>query len=336
MRATGIGSMPGTDLPQTLRMILGMPLLPWLPELPARGVWAGIIGRTAAMLDGLAVDLQPAGWRLTDAAGGDQTRARSLLRHDLDELEEALAGLVEADPAAAPVVRITMAGPWTMAACVERPRGDRVLADHGARRELADSLGQGASGLLAELRRRMPDVTFSCQLDEPMLPAVMNGGVPTASGFSKHRQVDLPVACELLARLVEPLRAQVDEVGLHCCAAGLDLELPARVGLDSLALDLSRLVPADWDHLGPWLEGGRRLVLGVADSAAPDQLPGVDALVTRILRVARSLGVDPEVWARQVDLAPACGLAGWTSVPAGRLLEQLVRAAELATEELAR
>ena len=41
--------------------------------------------------------------------------------------------------------KIQVAGPWTLAATVEKPRGDKVLTDHGARRELAQALAEGAA-----------------------------------------------------------------------------------------------------------------------------------------------------------------------------------------------
>ena len=46
-------------------------------------------------------------------------------------------------------------GPWTLAASVEKPRGDKVLADHGARRELAQALAEGVGDHLADVRRRV-------------------------------------------------------------------------------------------------------------------------------------------------------------------------------------
>ena len=62
--ATGIGSMPGTDFAESFRIVLGeVGGLPYVPELPARGVHAGMIGRGLAVLEGIEADLQPDGWR---------------------------------------------------------------------------------------------------------------------------------------------------------------------------------------------------------------------------------------------------------------------------------
>jgi hypothetical protein len=87
--ATGVGSMPGDDFREVTRMVLGvLEDLPFMPELPARSEAASMTGRAVAMLADLGADLQPAGWRLTDAPGRDQRRARSLLAQDLDVVEE--------------------------------------------------------------------------------------------------------------------------------------------------------------------------------------------------------------------------------------------------------
>ena len=87
--ATGIGSLPGTDPAEAVRLVLGeLPDFAHLPELPARGATASITGRAVAVVAGLGFDLQPAGWRLTDAPGVDHRRARSLLAQDLDAVEE--------------------------------------------------------------------------------------------------------------------------------------------------------------------------------------------------------------------------------------------------------
>ena len=120
MRASGVGGMPGEDVREAIQIILGeVGDLPFVPELPARGVGAEMIGRSLAMLDGLSVDLQPAGWRLTSGQSKDQRRAGVVLAQDLDAVEELL-------PASTPVLKQQVAGPWTLAATVERPRGDRA------------------------------------------------------------------------------------------------------------------------------------------------------------------------------------------------------------------
>ncbi|MGH3348562.1 MAG: methionine synthase, partial [Nocardioides sp.] len=122
--ATGIGSHPGEDdtaYAEAVRVVLGeLPEpegLPYVPEVPGRGPATTMTGRAVALATDLAFDLQPAGWRLTGTEGLDQRRARSRLAQDLDQVEEQTQG--HTGP-----FKTQVAGPWTLAATVERPRGD--------------------------------------------------------------------------------------------------------------------------------------------------------------------------------------------------------------------
>src|SRR4051794_39119752 len=109
-RATGVGSLPGTDVREAVRVVLGeLPALPHLPELPGRGPGADMVGRAVGLLPGLHADVQPAGWRLVDLPGRDERRAVSWLGEDLDALEELAAG-VEGP------LKLQACGPVTLAA----------------------------------------------------------------------------------------------------------------------------------------------------------------------------------------------------------------------------
>ena len=60
--SSGIGSWPGTDLADALKITFAeCPDLPYLPELPARGPHAAMIGRGTALLTGLGVELTSLG-----------------------------------------------------------------------------------------------------------------------------------------------------------------------------------------------------------------------------------------------------------------------------------
>ena len=117
--ATGIGSWPDTDIREavvTVRDQLATGL-PYLPELPARGPGADMIGRAAGLLEGLSVDLQPSGWRITERPGRDAARTAAYWRQDLDELAEAYDGYTGA-------LKLSVTGPWTLAANVRTSRGE--------------------------------------------------------------------------------------------------------------------------------------------------------------------------------------------------------------------
>src|SRR3954454_22944694 len=182
--ATGVGSMPGEDIDAALGVVVeALPDLPHLPELPARGAGSDMVGRTAAQLVDLHVDLQPAGWRLVGRPGLDEMRAQDRLDRDLDALVPALPGYDG-------VFKVQLAGPWTMAATLELSRGGRAVSDPGATRDLAASLAEAARDHLADVARRLRAARLVLQLDEPSLPAVLAGSVPTESGFGRVAAVE--------------------------------------------------------------------------------------------------------------------------------------------------
>jgi methionine synthase II (cobalamin-independent) len=326
VRSTGIGSWPGTNIAEALKLTFAeCQDLPYLPELPARGSFAGLVGRGTAFLAGLAVDLQPAGWRLTDGSGRDHRLAKATVRSDLDELEEAAQGY-------AGWFKFAIAGPWTLAATMERPRGDRVLADSGARRDLGQSLAEGIGQLIGEMRRRLPDLRPIVQLDEPALSAVLAGSIPTASGFSRHRAVAEDEIGEGIAQIVERL-GPVGEgaaVLVHSCAAGTPIALLQGAGVAGISLDLDRLATADWDAIGGALEQGLWLGTGAlptGSTLSPDQVS------ERVLRPVRALGLDPAI-AGQLIVTPACGLAGVQPAAALQALRTVRTAAGIITKKL--
>jgi methionine synthase II (cobalamin-independent) len=324
VRSTGIGSWPGADVSDAIKIAFAeAPELPYLPELPARGAYAGLVGRGTALLAGLAVDLQPAGWRLADASSREHRLAISTLRSDLDQLEEQAQGY--AGP-----LKYAVAGPWTLAASVERPRGDRVLADRGARRDLGQSLAEGVADLVAEMRRRLPDAVPVVQLDEPLLPAVLAGGVATASGLSRHRAVEPPEVSTTLRYLVE--RLPDTRVLVHCCAADPPLALLQTAGVHGVLLDVDQLDSRTWDAVGAALEAGLEIGLGALPPTGPERTP--DQVARRVMTVLRDLGVEP-TRSGQLILTPACGLAGATTTEAVRALRTARTAANIVTEQLA-
>ena len=303
--ATGVGSLPGEDYAEAVRLVLGeLPDLPHVPERPARGVTAARTGRGLAVVAGLAADLQPAGWRLTDASGVDHRRARSLLAQDLDVVEE-----LGQDYAGA--FKTQVAGPWTLAATVEKPRGDKVLSDHGARRELAQSLAEGISVHLADLRRRLRGVDrWIVQVDEPALAAVVNAQVPTASGFGRHRRVDPPEASAHLEWVVAAITAAGAEAWVHSCAPQTPWSLVAGTGVSGLSADLDQLSAGDLDTFAEALEAGRTTALGVVPSTDPPTEPSDARVTERVQRLLDMLGLDQEVVSERLVVTPTCGLAG--------------------------
>ncbi|MGZ4548685.1 MAG: methionine synthase [Blastococcus sp.] len=296
--ASGVGSLPGTDPAEALRLVLGeLPDFPHLPELPGRGAGADLIGRTAALLVDMAVDLTPAGWRLVPRSGIDQRRAREFLARDLDALPDGAEGFTGP-------FKVQAAGPWTLAAGLERSRGDRAVVDPGARRDLAQSLAEGVAAHAAAVAARIPGAEVVVQLDEPSVPAVLQGGLPTVSGFGKLSAVEADVVERELAAVVAVLGRPVV---VHCCAARMPLDLFRAAGAAAVSFDLGLV--QDLDAVGTAIEAGLHLVPGVVPGT-DTTLPAPKATASRVTAWWRELGFPAEQLPAAVTLTPSCGLAG--------------------------
>ncbi|MFE9707356.1 methionine synthase [Streptomyces sp. NPDC005930] len=316
--ATGIGSLPGQDAREAAKTATGsFEDFPFLPELPARGPGADMIGRTAGMLVELYARVEPSGWRLGDRPGRDTKRARAWLGEDLDALEEFTQGYEGP-------LKVQAVGPWTLAAALELRGGEAVLSDPGACRDLAASLAEGLRLHLAELSRRVPGARPVLQLDEPSLTAVLRGQVRTASGYRTHRAVDRQVV-EATLREVAGVHGG-GPVVVHSCAPDVPFALLRRAGVAGVSFDFSLLTERDDDAIGEAVESGTRLFAGVVpgtDSALSDPAGSVMGVRT----LWRRLGLRPELLAEAVTVTPACGLAGASPDYARRALAHCVRAA---------
>ncbi|PGH52679.1 methionine synthase [Streptomyces sp. Ru87] len=316
--ASGVGSMPGGDAREAAKTVTGsLERLPHLPELPARGPGADMIGRTTGLLVELYAHVEPSGWRLSDRPGRDTRRARSWLGEDLDALEEFTQGYEGA-------LKVQAVGPWTLAAALERRGGEAVLGDPGACRDLAASLAEGVRGHLAEVRRRVPGAAPVLQLDEPSLTAVLLGRVPTASGYRTHRAVDRAVAEGALREVTAA--ADGAPVVVHSCAPDVPFGLLRRAGAAGISFDFSLLTERDDEQIGEAVEGGTALFAGIVPGTdAPLSDPAGSVMGVRTLW--RRLGLDPGTLAESVVITPACGLAGASPAYARDVLAHGARAA---------
>ncbi|PJJ70104.1 hypothetical protein CLV28_2582 [Sediminihabitans luteus] len=290
---SGRGPRPGTDPLEAQQVVLGdlaelasgARALPFAVQLPARGPEAGPLGRTAALLTELAVELGPHGWKLADRPGMDERRARSLVDDDLGAL--AIAAYGYAGPLAVAAV-----GPWSLAAELYLARGDRVLADVGARAELAASLAAGLVEHVAHVRRQVPGAEVVVQLDEHLLAQVGAGVLPTFSGFSRLRAVPGPDVVEGLAVVVDALRAAGARVVVHVGSSWTGVGPAVLAGVDAVGVDLrtgtwdERL----WEHLARAVERGVALWAGlppaqVSQCAGPDVVALADAVAVPWRRI---------------------------------------------------
>ncbi|MGH3156062.1 MAG: methionine synthase [Streptosporangiaceae bacterium] len=327
--ASGAGSMPGTDPVQAAAVVFGeLPDLalslgvPYLPELPARGPGADMIGRAGALLTDLPVETTPAGWRLSPRPGRDLRRARDLLARDLDTLEETAGGYEGP-------LKIQGCGPWTLAAALELPASqDVALADHGAVADLTVSLAEGVKEHVAEVARRVPGATLLLQLDEPRLPTVLEGSVPTASGWRRYPAVEAGPAADGLRTVFS---ATPGYALVHCCASSVPFMIIRQSTARAVYIDLSLLRSDDEDPLAEAVEAGTGIFAGAVQPLGTER-PEPRQISKRIIDLWRRLGLPLAGCAQQVVIAPACGLAGVSPDEAVAVLAACGEAARILPE----
>ncbi len=350
--ATGLGSLPGTDPAEAMRLIFGeLPDLPHLAELPARGPGADLTGRTAAFLIELPVETTSTGWRFAARPGRDLSRARSLLSADLDALEETASGYQGP-------LKIQVCGPWTLAATIELARSQNpALADMGAVAELIESLAEGVRAHVGDVRKRVPGGQLVLQLDEPSLPTVLAGSVPTASGLNR---LPAPEAASAEAGLRNVISAAQTASVVHCCAMSVPFGIIKGSGADGAAFDLSLLRREEEDVLAEVVEAGLGILAGVlpatpgsgqvpdatdeyAKRASAGNPPPARWAAERVTALWGRMGwpvssrgdggaAGADSVAGQVVLTPACGLAGATPGYARAALARCREAARLLPE----
>lgn len=309
--ATGIGSMPGTSIAESMAIVAGeLPEWPFLPELPARGAGADMVGRTAALLlvvaRDFALDPVPSGWRRAGQIGPDMRRARSWLGEDLDRLEQVFGSSQGA-------VKLQMCGPWTWAASVEDGSGRRLVRDDAFVADLADALAHAADSHVAEVARRLPGRQIVLQLDEPALPAVLAGDIPTASGLGRLAAVSPATASHLLGRVTAALDVPVL---MHCCGR-FPFQVARTAGFGGVSWDAvpsaqglqhgsGRDAQTEIDAAAETFETGITLLPGVVRSGGGDD---VDSAWRRFDSLWSRTGLGSDA-ARSVAITPSCGLAG--------------------------
>ena len=322
--------MPGSSAHEAMRIVAGeLPDFVHVVELPARGPGSDVVGRTAGILasvdSGFGLETTPLGWRISRSIGRDMRRAQSWLNEDLDALEDGTSGYEGA-------VKAAMCGPWTLAAQIELPTGERMLRDPGAVHDLAQALGEAARIHVAEVQQRVPGANVVLQLDEPALPTVLAGRIGTASGLSVYSAVDDQTAERVLREVL------IAGAGVHCCAGDPPIDLLRSSGAAFVSVDLLAIGQSCDEALGRAFDSGLGILAGCL--ASTGEGPVSDTRASAPVRdLLHRLGLTDARWLDQLVITPACGLAAasptWTrtALAACRAVGRVLRHDEVPEED---
>ncbi|MCV2394053.1 hypothetical protein OEB99_07025 [Actinotalea sp. M2MS4P-6] len=273
-----------TELASTATGVEGIPPL---VHMPKRGEYATTVARTAAILEEMPTELGTHGWKLADRPGVDVERAAALLREDLDAL--AVLGNGWGGP-----LMVSARGPWTLASQLWLARGDRVLSDHGAVRDLVDSLAEGLGLLTVRVREAAPHAQIRVVLREPNLPDVIGGAVSTFSGHGRIAAVAAPEAAAALDRVLARLRAAgADRVVVHGGSrfASRSLAAMAATSADGIGLAAAGVRGPQWEAVAELVERGTRPWFGLPRDHPRKGGPDIAKLAALIHKPWREMGL---------------------------------------------
>lgn len=294
--AVGLGSMPGLSVENALSIIAGeIPDAMHIPELPARGPGAELVGRTFGLLHRLdksfSLETVPGGWQATHGFSSVMQESGLWLDQDIEALA-LIAGMATTS------IKIQIGGPFTLAASVERNLAERLIVDRGARLELVAAVKEMAVFHLNQLKARLPNASFIFQVDEPALAAVLAGRIPSRTGKQGLAPVAIQEVQEGLATVVEAVGTHA-EVWVHTCADLAPIQAVANCGFQAWSLPLDSLGRDDEETMSVFLERGGRWIVGLeAGQTAKD-----------VWRRFADLGFSEEFASQHSSVSHTCGLA---------------------------
>lgn len=351
---------PGTDPVVANQVVLGVIAdppsgvgsLPGLLVLPHRGPAAAPIGRTLAVVESMPVSLEPHGWRLAGRPSVEQRRARHTLDGDIEQFALGLAGFP--GPVQVPVV-----GPFSLAAALWLRVGERAIADPSARDDVVASLALGLTRLLDQLAfardlpallpgvsevppgvsgpphglseappADRPAAAAQILLQEPWLPKILAGTMPTFSGRGSLPALRPDTIADGLRALAAALHPHELVLQIPPDVAAFDwIRSTGAVSLEhplTLQLDATQLDKRGWERLAELLEAGVALRWRSVPIPHPGEpRPDPREVATRMLRHLREVGLRPAA----LPIAVAPGLADGGPVAAQASLALLSRTA---------
>ncbi|MCB4207782.1 hypothetical protein [Arthrobacter sp. UM1] len=200
-RLTLAGDVPGATRLEAARWAVGETAETGRSPLPdPREDQPWLMLRSGALLTDSHLDVQPYGFRLLSGS----TRVSAAAAEQLDAEAEAfvLAARLESGTGSPPAVTVTLWGPVTLAARLSSPLGERLVADPGAVRHLGEALADGVRSW-RERMRQAHGLEIEPVLREDSLDDALDGRLPTASGFRRHR----PLGEDVLRSVFAPWKA---------------------------------------------------------------------------------------------------------------------------------
>lgn len=326
MGAYGLGELPGKSAAEAADVIQGETGdLLHIPQLPARGLGADLIGRTVGLLDMINVDRGARSWVMSTRPSRLTHLTGDFLDMDLDACEETWGTGVDK-------LKIQVAGPWTLGARIELANGHRVLSDRGAMRDLTQALIAGIDAHARKVARRFR-AEVQVQIDEPELKSLIDGSLPGTSTFDIIPAVNIADASERLQQVFTSIEGPTY---LNLTGQIPTWDVARGAGADTVQISMDQVRGNEHlDGFGETITNGIRLGLGITSGkdVVDELLERPRQKAVEVARFFDRLGVSRNYLVDAVDIHPGEDLVQGTITEAAQAYRMARVMAEMLSKD---
>ncbi|PXA77442.1 hypothetical protein DCC24_03790 [Auritidibacter sp. NML100628] len=320
---------------ETLGILLDELPGPHLPQLP---YWQPLSELAVGLPGFLVANRRSYGWQVqaTEATPGkEQRRYATALREQF----QLVADYQQERPL--PELMLEVPGPVTLFSVLMGPGGQKIIRDHGARRDVAHVLAEALAELVQISARILPETTLRLVVRDTDVVAGLRGAIATASGYLTERSLDIaeletywalladqlcPTGSELVFQVdLDPHHLGKDDrllTSLHTLATNDQDSPPLGVSISFPALEtdpVGRWASWRWE----WIERFRHSQIPLHLECDLERLDGIDPprAGVELVETTERVGLDPRDLASSVLVARAT--RPMTGVGLGRCIEAL-------------
>lgn len=336
--ATAIGSLPHTDPPQAVELILAnlteAPNWPQLPRLGlheqmevqySEGLPCAVLDRakgrmyldTAQDYSEAFAAFYEAYLAATDAPSGAGDFSRLAMSPDFSRGIYALESRLQADGRKRPWLKLQTTGPCSFALTLTDENKRALYYNEEFRDVIIKALGMKCRWQIQKFKPYAERTI--CFIDEPIL---------SAFGSSTYVSVKRPDVVAQLKEMIDAVHAEGALAGIHCCG-NTEWSILVDAGVDILNLDaygFGHTILMYPEAIRTLLERGGAIAWGIVPTSVAIREQTVESLVARfdsLLNQLAAKGLDPQLLREQAVITPSCGAGSMEVTDAERVFQLL-------------
>jgi len=311
--ATGIGSLPLTDIQAAVDLILRyLPAAPFWPQLPKCNLREGMLSQFSENLPGLKFEGGDLRFITSDKEKELELFYDKFINHDLEYfkitpdfargLHAFYQRLNGADLSKVEFIKCQVTGPFTFCAGIKDTEDKIILHDEVLRQAMVKGLAMKALWQLDYFKKFGKKMIMF--FDEPYLTGV-------GSAYTTVTRNDV---IDIYSELTDMLKSQDSLVGIHCCGNTDWSMLTDAEGIDIInfdAFNFQERFVLYADNLNRFLKKGGIICWGIVPTQEFSTDQSAELLAQKIkfgLDVLVKKGINRQLLLERLMISPACGL----------------------------